>query len=52
MNTLQKDIINGLLFVTGIFSFISGAFIISTVLFGACAIFSNINPNNKTQQQA
>ncbi len=50
MNTIYKDIINGLLFVGGIFGFISGAFIISTVLFGASAIFSNINQQRPTQQ--
>ncbi len=51
MNNIYKDIFNGLLFVGGIFGFISGAFIISTVLFGASAIFSNINnPQRPTQQ--
>ncbi|WP_305908782.1 hypothetical protein Q9L42_008975 [Methylomarinum sp. Ch1-1] len=47
MKNLKKDIINGLLFVVGIFGFISGAFIISTVSFGAAAIFSNIDFNNR-----
>jgi CheY-specific phosphatase CheX len=39
---MQKDIVNGLLFVIGIFGFISGAFIASTVIFAAAAILSNI----------
>lgn len=39
---MKKDIIIGSLFLTGIWGFISGAFIISTVMFGASAMFSNI----------
>jgi hypothetical protein len=42
MNNLNKHIIVGLLFVAGIWSFISGQFIISTVLFAGAAIYSNI----------
>ncbi len=42
MNELTKDILIGLLFIAGICSFISGQFIISTVLFASAAIFSNI----------
>jgi hypothetical protein len=42
MNNFKKDIIIGLMFITGIWSFISGQFIISTVLFAAAAIYSNI----------
>ncbi|MCK5888662.1 MAG: hypothetical protein KAG19_01835 [Methylococcales bacterium] len=42
MNDIKSDITIGLLFITGIWGFISGAFIISTVLFGAAAMFSNI----------
>lgn len=49
MSTLQKDIINGVLFSTGIFGFISGAFIASTVLFGAAAMVSNINFSEPAQ---
>ncbi len=52
MNNIYKDIFNGLLFVGGIFGFISGAFIISTVLFGASAIFSNITNHHRSAQQA
>jgi hypothetical protein len=39
---MKKDIIIGSLFITGIWGFISGAFIVSTVMFGASAMFSNI----------
>jgi hypothetical protein len=43
MNDFQTDIVLGLIFITGIFGFISGEFIISTVLFASAAIFSNIH---------
>ena len=39
---IYKDIMIGLLFITGIVGFISGEFIVSTVLFAGAAIFSNI----------
>jgi len=42
MSTLNKDILIGLLFITGIWSFISGQFIFSTVLFAGAAIYSNM----------
>ena len=42
MNNLKKDIVTGLMFIIGIWSFISGEFIFSTVLFGSAAVYSNI----------
>ncbi|WAK01365.1 hypothetical protein [Methylobacter sp. YRD-M1] len=42
MNSFQKDILIGLIFITGILGFISGEFIISTVLFASAAIASNV----------
>jgi len=42
MNDINKDILIGLLFIIGICSFISGQFIVSTVLFAGAAIYSNI----------
>lgn len=42
MNTFNKDILIGLLFITGLWSFISGQFIFSTVLFAGAAIYSNL----------
>ena len=42
MSNFNKDIFIGVMFIIGIWSFISGQFIISTVLFGAAAIYSNI----------
>lgn len=43
MKSIYKDIILGLVFITAVFGFISGEFIISSVLFATAAIFSNIN---------
>ena len=42
MSTLHKDMLIGLLFIIGMWSFISGEFIISTVLFASAAIYSNM----------
>ena len=42
MSDFNKDMLIGLMFITGIWSFISGQFIVSAVLFGSAAIFSNI----------
>ncbi|MBT3811862.1 MAG: hypothetical protein HOE45_09460 [Gammaproteobacteria bacterium] len=42
MTDLQKDIVVGVLFLTGLYSFISGAFIVSAVVFAASAIISNV----------
>ncbi len=47
MSDLQKDILTGLMFLTGIFGFISGEFIISSAIFASAAIASNININSK-----
>ena len=42
MSDFNKDIVIGLLFIIGAWSFLSGQFIVSTVLFGSAAIYSNI----------
>lgn len=47
MNDLQRDILIGLMFVTGIFGFISGEFVVSTVVFASAAIYSNIAINRQ-----
>jgi len=47
MSDFNKDIVIGLMFIIGMWSFISGQFIISAVLFGTVAIFSNIMMRNK-----
>jgi len=45
MNHFSKDILIGLMFIIGIWSFVSGQFIVSTVLFASAAIYSNIVRN-------
>jgi len=47
MSDLSKDISIGLLFLTGLVGFISGEFIISSCIFAAATIASNINVNLK-----
>ena len=42
MNKLNTNMLIGSVFIAGMWCFISGQFIISTVLFGAAAIYSNI----------
>ncbi len=46
MSELNKDVVIGVLFLTGVASFISGQFIISTLIFGSAAIFSTIAQNS------
>ena len=47
MTDLQKDVLNGLAFITGIIGFLFGEFIISSTLFAGTAIASNVNINRK-----
>jgi len=42
MNDFKKDMLISLMFFAGIWSFISGQFILSTVLFASAAVYSNI----------
>ena len=49
MTDFQKDILVGFLFITGLFGFISGAFIISAVVFATSAMLSNIHLANGAQ---
>lgn len=39
---LYKDITTGLLFLAGILSFVSGEFVMSTMLFGTASLTSNL----------
>jgi len=41
-NNLTRDILTGIFFTTGIFGFVSGEFVLSTLLFGAASISSNL----------
>ncbi|MCX7086877.1 MAG: hypothetical protein NTV00_02360 [Methylococcales bacterium] len=47
MNNFYKDIYTGALFVTGMISFMSGEFILSSAVFAIAFIASNINMNHK-----
>ena len=47
MSQLTKDILIGILFITGLVGYISGEFIISSTLFLASAIASNVKVNRK-----
>ncbi len=47
MSDFQKDVLTGLMFITGLFGFMSGEFIISSTLFASAAISSNINVSRK-----
>lgn len=42
-SNLYKDIATGVFFTVGVFGFMSGEFIISTMLFGAATISSNLD---------
>jgi hypothetical protein len=48
MNDFRRDVLLGLMFISGIFGFISGEFVISTILFASAAIYSNIAIREKT----
>lgn len=51
MSGIKNEIIIGLMFISGIFVFISGQFIISTVLFATSAIYSNIIMSRRLHAQ-
>jgi hypothetical protein len=47
MNDFQRDVLIGMMFLVGIFGFISGEFIVSTLVFASAAIFSNLAINRQ-----
>ena len=47
MNDFYKDILIGVVFVSGLLGFISGEYIISSALFASAAIASNVKANRK-----
>lgn len=51
MSNLNKDISLGILFIIGIFGFMNGSFIVSTVVFATAAVFSNISFNSKESKE-
>ncbi len=48
MTDLHRDILIGLTFIMGILGFISGEFIVSTIMFGSAALFSNMLLNRSS----
>ena len=50
MNDFQKDVLNGFAFMIGVIGFMSGEFIISSTIFAATAVASNININRKNRR--
>ncbi|MGR8932233.1 MAG: hypothetical protein ACU836_16505 [Gammaproteobacteria bacterium] len=42
-NNLYRDIFTGIFFTTGIFGFMSGEFVLSTMLFGVASLSSNLD---------
>jgi hypothetical protein len=48
-NNLYRDIATGLFFTVGLFGFMSGEFVISTLLFGVASISSNLNLDSALQ---
>ena len=51
MTDFTKDMILGVLLVGGVLSFISGQFVISTMVFASAALLSNISMQPKLTEQ-
>ena len=47
MKAIYQDVLEGSMFVVGIVGFISGEFIVSSVLFASAAVSSNMNLNRQ-----
>jgi len=48
-NNLYRDIFTGVSFLMGVFGFMSGEFIISTLLFGLSTLCSNLDLEGRFQ---
>jgi CheY-specific phosphatase CheX len=48
---MNKDISVRVMFITGIFGFLSGSFIISTLIFATAAVFSNLHFGAEMQEE-
>jgi len=46
MTHLNRDVSTAILFIAGVWSFIFGQFIVSTVLFATATVVSNIMPKS------
>lgn len=51
MSDFHRDLLNGLVFIIAIAGFLSGEYIISSALFAATAVASNINQNRRMRKQ-
>jgi hypothetical protein len=51
-SNLFRDIVTGVFFTVGIFGFMSGAFVWSTLLFGAASVASNLDSVFVSKQSA
>ena len=51
MKDMKRDVIISLMFLTGIFGFISGEFIFSTVIFAVASLYTNIAINRDYHHQ-
>jgi hypothetical protein len=49
MNDFKKDVMIGIIFMAGLYSFVSGEFIISNVLFASAAIATKVDLNKKCE---
>ncbi len=49
MSDFQRDVLIGVMFVGGIFGFISGEFVFSTLLFAIAAISSSISMSKQPE---
>ena len=47
MSDIQKDIMTGTIFLTGLLGFVSGEFVISSALFATATVASHVNLNRK-----
>ena len=47
MNDIKRDILIGILFLAGIWCFISGSYVLSTLMFASAAIYTNITVRPK-----
>jgi len=46
---LYRDIVTGVLFLVGVFGFMSGEFVLSTLLFGTASLTSNLDLKDAVQ---
>jgi hypothetical protein len=50
MSDIQKDIMTGTIFLSGVFGFVSGEFVISSALFATATVATHVNFNSKASK--